>query len=407
LREVGADLADLVWLQLSKDGNPPLYRWIEEYCATAAVVSLGTARVETAENARQLDRLFERVPKHHFDDTTYRYNFVDQLPGVELDHQEESRGLKLFEPVRDEVCAEAIRRKRLTSPDHWRLYFALAGPSHALTQDNFTTVWTAADAGAPEAGMALLQLDAQHVGGTLSKADILLDRVKGGAYEVLPARQCENLLLAMSQVMDEAFRRRPFDQAWFNSLWDRALDVVPVLLTRLEQAHRYGVVEAMFGGGAAIGWLTKAFRHETFTHGRFGDHPRPQEQWLFTNEELDHVTALMLDRYRRMSANEVFAVPSPISVLYAWWQGGDAEGARAFVATNIATDEGLLTTIEHLTNTVYSSDRGSYQVLKKNDLALFMDPEAAMQRVEALTQDPLLGGRAKELVDASKDGSRF
>jgi hypothetical protein len=108
-----------------------------------------------------------------------------------------------------------------------------------------------------------------------------------------------------------------------------------------------------------------------------------------------------------MSANEVFAVPSPISVLYAWWQGGDAEGARAFVATNIATDEGLLTTIEHLTNTVYSSDRGSYQVLKKNDLALFMDPEAAMQRVEALTQDPLLGGRAKELVDASKDGSRF
>jgi predicted KAP-like P-loop ATPase len=29
LREIQADLADLVWLQLIKDGNPALYRWIE------------------------------------------------------------------------------------------------------------------------------------------------------------------------------------------------------------------------------------------------------------------------------------------------------------------------------------------------------------------------------------------
>lgn len=44
LREAKADLADIVWLQLIKDGNPGLYRWIEEYCGTAAALSLDSAR---------------------------------------------------------------------------------------------------------------------------------------------------------------------------------------------------------------------------------------------------------------------------------------------------------------------------------------------------------------------------
>ena len=60
LREAKADLADFVWLQLIKDGNRALYRWIEEYCGTAAALSLGTARVEDAEKARESPRCLQR-----------------------------------------------------------------------------------------------------------------------------------------------------------------------------------------------------------------------------------------------------------------------------------------------------------------------------------------------------------
>jgi predicted KAP-like P-loop ATPase len=85
LHEAKADLADLVWLQLIKDGNPALYRWIEEYCGTAAALSLGIARVEDAEKAGELGGLLATVPAGHFDDLAYRHYFVEQLPGVELD----------------------------------------------------------------------------------------------------------------------------------------------------------------------------------------------------------------------------------------------------------------------------------------------------------------------------------
>ena len=278
LDEAKADLADLVWLQLIKDGNPALYRWIEEYCGTAAALSLGTARVEDAEKARELARLLATVADGHFDDLTYRYNFAEQLPGVELDHSQGGTSSKYLSMSVTADRDEAIRKRRLASPDHYRLYFALAGPSHALTQDNFTSMWAAAEAGANEAGTALLHLHDEHATGSLTKADLLLERIKSNAYEVLAPGQCENLLIALSQVMDEAYRRHPFDKFWVSSLWDRAERLIPLLLSRLEPARRAAVVTAMFSEGAAIGWLTSLFRHETFVHGRYGDRSRPEDR---------------------------------------------------------------------------------------------------------------------------------
>jgi KAP family P-loop domain len=322
LREARADLSDLVWLQLIKDGNPALYRWIEQYCSTAATVSLGTARVDEAEKARELAALLATASDGHFSDLTYRYNFVEQLPGVEVGHSKDENEFKIFEHVSDQERDAAIQKRRLASPDHYRLYFALAAPSHALTQDNFTTMWAAAEAGAEQAGAALLHLHDEHMAGSLTKADLLLERIKSGAYEVVTPEQCKNLLLAFSRVMDEAYRRHPFDRFWVGSLWDRAERLIPLLISRLEPVQRAAVVTAMFGRGTAMSWLTSLFRHETSAHGRNGDSLRPEGEWLFTNAELDRVTEVILGRYQAMSASDVFGCLEPITLLFAWLQGG-------------------------------------------------------------------------------------
>jgi hypothetical protein len=407
LLEAKADLADLVWLQLIKDGNPALYRWIEEYCATAAVVSLGTARVEEAEKARERAALLATVPDGHFDDVTYRYNFAEQLPGVEAEYSKDGNGFKIFERVSDPSRDEAVRRRRLASPDHYRLYFALAGPSHALTRDDFTSMWAAAQAGANQAGDALLHLHDEHASGLLTKADVLLERINGSAYEVLSSEQCENLLVALSQVMDEAYRRHPFDQFLVGSLWDRSEPLIPLLLLRLEPTRRAAVVKAMFSEGAAIGWLTSLFRHETFAHGRRGGTPRPAGEWLFTNAELDQIAELILGRYRAMSASDVLDCPNPISLLFAWRQGGDEQGPRGLVEATIVSDEGLVETLEHLTSTIESSNRGRFNVLKRENLAPFMDYEEVTKRLHALKKHDHLGARATRLAAALDDGAQF
>jgi len=399
LLKAGADLADLVWLQLIKNGNPALYRWIEEYCATAAAVSLGTARVEEAEKIQGLTALLATVADGHFDDFTYRYNFAEQLPGVEAEYSKDGGCLRIFERVSDRDSDEAIRTRRLSSPDHYRLYFALVGPSHALSQDDLTSMWAAARIDPFKTGEMLLHLHGEHVMGSLTKADVLLERVGGGAYEALEPHQCGFLLLGLGLVMDEAYRRHPFDQFWVSSLWDRAEKLIPKLLSRLDETRRTNTVMAMFAKGS-IGWLTSLFRHETFVHGRYGGKQRPESEWLFTDVELDAVTKLMLERYRGMSPQEVFNSPSPINLLFAWREGGDEQGPRELVERVISSDEGLVDTLEHLTSTVVSSNRGKLSVLRRENLVPFLDYENALQRVNGLRERHDLGARANRLATA-------
>ncbi|MBA3446423.1 MAG: hypothetical protein H0T56_02220, partial [Pseudaminobacter sp.] len=240
-----------------------------------------------------------------------------------------------------------------------------------------------------------------------TKADLMLERIKSGAYEVLTPEQCENLSVALSQVMDEAYRRHPFDQFWVGSLWDRAERLIPLLLSGLEPARRATVVTAMFSKGAAIGWLTSLFRHETFAHGRYGDRPRPENEWLFTKVELKRITELMLGRYRAMSASDVLGCPNPISLLFAWQQGGDEKGPRELVEAIVLSDDGLVGTLERLTSTINSSDRGRFNVLKKDNLTPFLDCEVAIQRIDALKKHPDLGARAERLATAFDDGAEY
>ncbi len=407
LRDIQADLADLVWLQLIKDGNPALYRWIEAYCATFSAVSVGAARVEDAEKARELSAMLEAVPDGHFADMMYRYHFSEQLPGVDVDYAEEGGGFSIFQPVSEQERDLAISGRRLSSPDHYRLYFALAAPSYALSNNEFAAIWEASKTGAQQTGDALLELHRTVQSGSLTKADILLERIKGQVYEELSTVQCENFLIAFSCIMDDAYRIRPFDHFWVNSFWDRAARLVPIFTSRLEADRRHDVLESMFRNGPAIGWLTSMFRRETFSHGRFGDRPRPQEEWLFSEAELDKVTEILLERYRSMSFSDIISSPNPISLLFAWMQGGDGNGPRDLLSHHAESDEGFLDALECLMSWINSSDRGRFKVLKKENLECFMDLDSATARLHGLVDDPHLGERASRIENALNLGLEY
>jgi hypothetical protein len=406
LRDARADLADLVWLQLIKEGNPSLFRWIERYCATAALLSLGTARVEDVERANDLAALEKTVEANHFEDHNYRYYFSQQLPGLESNFSEDGERFKLYQRVSEEVRNAAIENGRLASPDHYRLYFALAGPSHALTQENFDAIRSATEAGADETEAVLLKWHSEDVAGALGKTDMLFERIRGGTQELLTSTQCINLLLATSDAMDKTYRIRAFDFSWVGSLWDKAERLMPVLLSRLSVDERTSTLEVMFRDGNAISWLTTLLRRETFAHGRYGARTLPEGDWIFTNPELDRITEIMISRYRSMSAVEIFAVIDPVTLLFAWQQGGDEDGPRHLVESRISTDEGLVETLEYLTSTITSSSRGAFPALKRDYLTPFLDYDHVRERIRGL-QSGALAERAHSLVRAFDDGAKY
>ncbi len=399
LQPLDIDLADLVWLQLIKTGNPRLYRWIEDYCLAATALSLGTVRIADSTKKSELAKLIELNNDDYFSDEYYRFAFAEQLPGLEANFQENGPLFELFTHVNEPTRDDSIRKKRLASPDHSRLFFSLKLPSHALDGTDFRSFWQAINEGPSETGKALISLCQKHSSGSLSKGDILLERLAGETHNIIESEQAKHISVALSDRMDEAYKLNPLEAFAFRTLWDRALRLMPLLLKSLEPETRSETVNNLFSEGAALSWLTHVFRREIFAHGRFGDRERLPQDWLFSDEELDTITSIMLQRYQKMTKLEFFETPTPISLLFAWKQGGDANGARQFVEGNIQTDKELVEMLEHLSSTVSSSDRGLYHVLKEENLSPFLVYDVVQARVLSLTTHPDLGKRAEDLAE--------
>lgn len=411
LNKAGADLADLVWLQLIKDGNPDLYRWIERYCATAAELALGTARIEDEERETMLAELVALGGEGGFGSLHHRHYFAEQLPGLELNYTKDEPPFSLFAHVGERQRNAAIAGRRLSSPDHYRLYFALTAPSHALKQADFDAFWTAAAEGSDAISRLLVAMQTRPSSRTLSQADMLLERIRGRDPATLTPRQCANILLGFADGLDDLYRARPFNRFWVTSPWDRAERLIAPLLARLDDALRLATIDAMFAG-RALSWLTTLFRRETFAHGRAGDRPKPESERYFSEAELDRIAATMLARYRAMPLDAILDAISPIDILFAWAQGGDeAEIARVkgFIADQTYNDGHFLRLIDELRSTITTSD-GRYKTLKPENVAPFFTFDAVQARLEGLAADgvpPEVAAHAKALLGAVAAGRDF
>lgn len=408
IERAGGDLADLVWLQLIKVGNPTLYRWIEDYSATCAMVSLGTVRVDEGEKAAKLLSLKAAVKPDHFADLHYRFYFAEPLPGADCDYSEDGDGFELFQSVDVAKRDKAIRARRLASPDHYRLYFALAGPEHALSQHDLDAFWLAAETGAREVGEVLLRLHQIELPGGLGKADLLLERLRRAEPELITASRGKHIAIAFSMFMDKAHEDRALALDWVTTLWDRAEALVPICLSRLDPVDRPAVVSTMFEDGDAIGWLTSLMRRETFVHGRYGDRRKPEADWFVSDAELDLIFEVMQARFNAMSADELLATSRPIDVLFAWRQSGDEESPRKLIQEHAATSEGLIEALEKMTSIRSSSDRGTYSVLTRSNIEGFLDFDEVRARIaELAASDNPFAPRAAELARAFDDDDIF
>lgn len=401
IRDENVDVPDLVWLQLIKDGAPKLYRWIESYVASVAAVSFGTASVSESNQTKRLKALLE-ASDGQLDDLMYRHLFAEQLPGIESSLDEDGPRISIHKQFDERQRKAAIDGRRLASPDHYRLYFSLIGPTHALTQNAFDTFWTAAETSPAEAAKLLLELHRQKALGSLRKSDVLFERLRAMDVELWTSERARNLLLALGQMMDEAYRVDPTEENYVVSSWDRAERLVPILYSALADSERASVNEQLFSNGAALGWLTSILRTELFAHGRYGDQKRLPDKWLLPETEFEQACNIMLMRYRSMTMDEILATPRAIHILFAWNQAGDQDGPRALVADALETDEALVKVFAAFTSSVDSSDRGRYDVLNRQNVQPFADYDSVVARLRSIAADGSteLSAKAKTLVKA-------
>nr|WP_237233907.1 P-loop NTPase fold protein [Sphingopyxis granuli] len=405
LREAGLDFADLVWLQLLKDGNPRLYRWVEDYSAVAAEVAIGAARVDEQERSDMLKKLQQAMGEEHWENPYYRAQFAEHLPGIEVDYGKQGQGFNLLARVSHAARNIMIANRRLLSPDHYRQYFALAAPSYSLMQSDFDQFWDAADTDPAAVAKTLIELHEANASRPVGKADLLLERV-GDRIPTLDQAKARTILLGFAEGLDAAYRARPFDRFWVFSLWDRAERLVPHLLQQVGD-DRAAVLDTMFKSGASIGWLTSLYRHDVFFQGRFGDERKPESEWLFTAAEMDRIARIVEGRYSSMSLSEVLSTIDPRQLFLTWAQGGDASGPTAFIARYVDDDENFLLIVAVLQGDVGTTE-GRFKILKRDSLQPMIGYEAARERVGKLAAGKSgVSALAQQLKKSFEDGDHF
>ncbi|WP_156377517.1 KAP family P-loop NTPase fold protein [Sphingopyxis sp. Root1497] len=408
LREVGLDFVDLVWLQLIKDANPRLYRWIEEYCATAAEIAIGAGRVDEEDRTDMLQSLLACVEPGYFDDIHYRYNFAEQLPGLDVNYAKDEGIFTLFTRFTGRERDRAIASRRLMSPDHYRYYFALSNPSHALLQADYDRFWAAVASGSNGTAALILEYHCTSTNRPMGKADMLFDRIGGAEGRDLVPAEAEHLLIALSNVLDEAYRKRPFDIGWVFSLWDRAERLVPKLLASLDaEERRARVIDTVFRYGKAISWVSSLYRHDIFYQGKFGDEKKPPSEWLFTSEELERISQIMNQRFEQLTLDEFLLAIEARRMLFTWVQGGGGDAAKEFIDIHLSNNDSFLRILETLRSVVSTSD-GQFYVIKRSNLGDFLDYQTARERVSALAKIPSdLQKLAGTILTAFEEGENY
>jgi predicted KAP-like P-loop ATPase len=112
------DVADVVWLQLVRIGNPAFYEWVEEYLTEVAAVTAG-ARVTDGAAETMARRLEEVLKEEKLDVERAILDLVDILPGIDPSgFDREPR--RVFNKLNERGINPFVASRRLGSPQHYR-----------------------------------------------------------------------------------------------------------------------------------------------------------------------------------------------------------------------------------------------------------------------------------------------
>jgi hypothetical protein len=374
------DVADMVWLQLIKLGNPPFYAWTEEYLTELAALT-GAAGVSISQEARLgMERRLDTILAAESLDRDFAYIALSEiLPGVEAHPTDKPR---LFQNVRAANLAPFIASKRLGSPEHYRLYFAFSEPAGALRDEQVELFIEAAKV-SPDAASLIFgrfSREKRPQGGSL--AELLMDRLLVSidriSDEAIPA-----IVHALAEWMDSDGLAIAGD---FNErfAWRVATRLLESLVKRAHPETRRSTVDRLFREGKALGWLSSVLRDEIFSHGIFGDRARPESHWLLNQEEFNNAVEIMNDRYSRLDSETLKTVPDLLNLLFAWAQSGHPSEARAWVETQTTTTSGLLSFLQRVKSWANRNGKTHYPLRRRN-LEQFLDFDATLRRLEEIS----------------------
>jgi len=379
---IGSDFFDFIWLQLIKQKSQELYNWTQGYMQNVGAYRDG-GRAGDNEPHDKAETLSEILKKFGWSERVYLSGIDKFLPGLKsLALSGEKQKVFAFELGELESFE---REKRLGSPSHWRRYFAFDMPSYAIDDDEIAAfrIMTAQgnDAGAATILMTALDKPHERPGHFV---DVLLDRLLDVPTNSISENEADGMMLAFAATMDEiAQRTGQIKSDGSSEIWRKT--------SKLLRANSDNNFSKGVAKGKSINWLAFIVRDQGFAHGLpEGNRDYPESQWL-TRAQLDDCIHIIEARFESLGMRRIFALPSPLDVLFCWLQLGDAGVVRQKFSEATDSNIKFISGISALRGWANSSNIGVHHPLHAQIVELFINADETLGRLESMANPPHKG----------------
>ena len=278
---------------------------------------------------------------------------------------------------------EFREERRLSSPWHWRLYFALDPPSHAVTDNEWAALKAAAKVSVANLKEALRTLISLGSATGRDVGDQVMSRVifsaRNEAIEE-PVRWLQAVIANAAAFKETSKVERHFG-------FDKEFDIRVKEMTReifriANKKERSEALHVMYCVSGDLG-VSAAILREQFAAMGDGDSADIDRVYL-TREELKTAVKCQTDQFASLKPEDLLRISSPYDVLYAWKEvTGSSDGPGKLLKSACESQQGLLDTLSAL-RYVTSSEQNNVPHVPSHFLKNFIDVGAVKSRLECL-----------------------
>ncbi len=390
------DLLDLIWLQMVKEkagfSNADLYSWVTRYLQSLDAIAIGGMisgqRKESDDLSKILNDLGWQYRTGSDDGSSMDLHYLDKiLTGVTQSYLiPSSENSKAWtHNVSSDELQEFRAEKRLSSPWHWRLYFAMEPPSHAITDDEWSALLQAVNKSSADLRRSILTLMEHGREDRRDLSDQLMDRI-GHLSRVGNLDKPRNWILVAYQIADQLRRySKSLPLSGSVKVFDRKVHVMMKgLFHQLSEDDRREVIQALFEESSNLS-LSADLLCEQFVASKAGG-ARAHEKLYLTESELTRAVAGQLSLYTALDVQAFLELSDPYAILYSWREiTGSSDGASDLVSQAINTDEGLLNTLSALKLSTSNEQQTTY-FIPEESFSAFVDTNAVKSRLHSLSK---------------------
>ncbi|MEN0578929.1 P-loop NTPase fold protein [Phytobacter palmae] len=373
---------DLCLLQLIRVTNPALYDWTEHYLTERSVIETGQGMLAEQEKTAFREELIRCMAMFRASNADSFLTLADWIPGISGYNDEH---LDLFEPVSEDFRHIQTTNKRLSSLTHWRYYFAFSSPQNVLPPEFFNQLFM--QASVPEKQQQLSEdlLSKINSVGSLSGTwfEHILSRLTPGLIRERNFEECAGLVQFFFDHTDDVSTRFRIRNAWF-SLRDTGVNQVLRHLLKhmltIDEARTITLLETFVTRGTSPFWIADFMRELLWEHGLAQSAVPPASEPLLSRDITERLRERFAERMNQPELHkQLLQRQSVLGYLYAWRDMSAPEIVKQWVREVTSTDEGLVDLLLRLQTSVFSSDKGAYRRIARDQVSPFFDDWPAVE----------------------------